>query len=205
VKEFQFMECNRITPDLKRCNLPSGHPAQCYYDPAMAAQIAADSGREARRLIDSFQSGEVIIKRDPSCQKCKGRAYNALPKAVFVEGPQLSTVYEDGRISKNGEAYTAREIEHSICSGCGGYLYTYAKVRPSYATKQEVRDNPNRLSAPKRNGKTETPDLTAARIAEQKRRTVETPRKQSAPRNYMAEAAAQAARDVDAMTKWNGG
>lgn len=157
----------------------------------MAQAIAADSGAEARRLVDAYQSDRPVLKRNTNCKKCHGRAYDKLPDLGKREHPR-------------GDGETDNIIEHSICPECGGYLFTSEARRVSYATKRdrEVRDGHAGPRASKtQSGKLETPDLTAARLAEAQRRagTKQAPKPKA--RDYMAEAAEQAAKDADAALR----
>jgi hypothetical protein len=178
------MNCPKYTESGKRCTLPTGHPNFCSADPRPIL-VMTQAGVEAQRLVDSYQREKPNLQRNPNCEECHGRSYNELPEPDSF-----------GRV-----------VEHSICRKCGGYRYTSETRRVVWASKPErnQRDPDGQPRVPKtRNGTTETPDLTAARIAESQRRagTKRAPKAQS--RNYMAEAAAQAEKDYQAMTQWNG-
>lgn len=199
-------KCPKFTATGQACSLPLNHPAACYHEDVARKMIQTRATMETRQLIDAMQSGQIILAKNPACKKCKGRAYSKLPNPSFSEGAQLSERHVDGKVSINGEGHTERYIEHSICSGCGGYLFTPTIKRASYATKRDKPDASTSRSIQKTHSrKLETSDLTAARIAEQNRKDSLKPKPKSArPRNYMEEAAAQAARDVDNMVNWNG-
>lgn len=215
------MNCPKFTVEGKRCTLPLDHPNFCVHDPA-SKPVMTKAGLEAQQLVEAAQRGKIIFARNPECKKCHGQAYNELPDSTYDESAQLSVRQKDGEFSKNTEGYIKRNIEYSICSGCGGYLYIIGRKRTSYATKPErpgsltwakraaeIEANkakePEKLAPKTISGiARETPDLTAARLAEHERRH---PRKRNTnrpTRNYMAEATEQAAKDVDAMMHWNG-
>lgn len=178
------MQCNKFTEHAKRCTLPTGHPNACNAD-SRPAPVMTKAGLEAQQLVDQYQRAKVVIQRNPNCEKCHGRSYNELPEPDS----------------------TGRTIEHSVCSKCGGFLYVPETRRVVWASKPE-RNQPEanaRPSIPKTiSGTRETPELTAARIAESQRRAGTKQAPKPKPRDYMAEAAAQAARDVQGMLSWNG-
>jgi hypothetical protein len=179
------MNCPKFTAEGRRCALPIGHPNFCTYDSTPPKPIMTKAGVEAQQLVDAMQRPKLVLQRNPSCEKCKGRAYNELPENEF-----------------------GRTVEHSICSKCGGYLYTPSVERMSYATKSERSVSPVSPSVrtfKTASGKLETPDLTAARLAEEARKSInKRDTSRFGPRNYMAEAKAQADRDVQGMVNWNG-
>lgn len=178
------MNCPKFTEAGKRCTLPVGHPNFCTADPR-PAPVMTKAGVEAQQLVDSYQREKPNLQRNPNCEKCHGQSYNELPEADSF-----------GRV-----------IEHSICPKCGGYMYTPEVRRISWASKPNARPD-NDVVQPRvpktRSGKTETPDLTAARIAEQQRRAGTKQAPTPKPRDYMAEAALQAQKDYNAMLQWNG-
>jgi hypothetical protein len=178
------MQCPKFTEAGKHCTLPVGHPNFCSADPR-PTPVMTKAGLEAQQLVDAYQREKPNLQRNPKCEGCHGRSYNELPDPDSF-----------GRV-----------VEHSICSKCGGYTYVREVRRVAYASKPERGSSPS-ISRPSpaktHSGKLETPDLAAARIAEAQRRagTKQAPRPK--PRNYMAEAAAQAEKDYQAMTQWNG-
>lgn len=180
------MNCPKFTADGKRCTLPVSHPNQCYHDNAPPKQVMTKAGLEAQQLVDAYQRPKLVLQRDPNCPKCHGRAYNELPDADF-----------SGRI-----------IDHSICSKCGGYLYSKPNEQMSYATKKDKISNAplsKFMGKKTHSGKNETEDLTRARLAEElRRRAHKRNTSQSKAHNYLSEAMSQADRDVAAISLWNG-
>jgi hypothetical protein len=176
------VNCQKPTENGKPCCLPVGHPNKCDSN-AQPAPVMTKAGYEAQQLVDSYQRAKPILAQNPNCEKCHGRAYHELPEPDSL-----------GRV-----------VEHSRCAKCSGYLFVPITERTSYATKRD-KPIPNApRSIPKtHSSKLETPDLTAARLAETARRDAGKRKPKPAPRNYMAEAYAQAARDVNAMLNWNG-
>jgi hypothetical protein len=194
------MKCPKFTEAGKPCTLPIHHPNFCSNDPR-PVPVMTKAGAEARALVDQYQHATPIMQRDPKCKGCKGRAYNEPPK--FDREDDTNPL--------------RRPLPYSTCAVCGGFIYTLEAARIVYAT-QRAKDTPYEgrtaqwpSAAPKTvTGQLESPDLTAARKAEQQRRAnirnaeLEASRPKPAPRDYLAEARAQADKAVNAMLQWNG-